>query len=178
MDVLAAFVFALLRQVLPEHAVDDVAIVVDDEDVLNADVFVVQQWVFETTDHIDEVLYALNAFQSERDAGRDRLLLLDDHFGVSLYGTQVEVVLDAKGQTEHQCEEQQQAGPEAFYDGGKSHIGSGARVLRSFSSELCIINYFFVARGRGPMLYLWRSQINVPRDRRLGNSSHLNVAVS
>jgi hypothetical protein len=28
------------------------------------------------------------------------------------------------------------------------------------------------------MLYLCRSQINVPRDRRLGNSSHLNVAVS
>ena len=28
------------------------------------------------------------------------------------------------------------------------------------------------------MLYSGRSQINVPRDRRLGNSSHLNVAVS
>ena len=51
-------------------------------------------------------------------------------------------------------------------------------VLRWASSDLCIIGYFYVAHGRGPMLYLCRSQINVPRDRRLGNSSHLNVAVS
>src|SRR5690349_10762354 len=51
-------------------------------------------------------------------------------------------------------------------------------VLRWLSSDLCIINYFFIAHGRGSMLYLCRSRINVPRDRRLGKSSHLNVAVS
>jgi hypothetical protein len=34
------------------------------------------------------------------------------------------------------------------------------------SSELCIIDYFFIAHNYLLMLYLRRSQINVPRDRR------------
>ena len=34
------------------------------------------------------------------------------------------------------------------------------------SSELCIIDYFFIAHKYLSMLYLRRSQINVPRDRR------------
>jgi hypothetical protein len=39
----------------------------------------------------------------------------------------------------------------------------GAR--RRLSRDLCIIGYFFVARGRLLMLYFERPQINVPRGR-------------
>jgi hypothetical protein len=42
---------------------------------------------------------------------------------------------------------------------------------RLLSYEICIIDYFFIARNWLLMLYLRRSQINVPRDRRQGNSS-------
>jgi len=48
--------------------------------------------------------------------------------------------------------------------------------LKNASTLFCIIGYFFVALLQQLMLYLPRSQINVPRDRHLGNSSHLNVA--
>ena len=36
------------------------------------------------------------------------------------------------------------------------------------SSEICIIDYFFIAPNSRLMLYLRRSQINVPRDRPFG----------
>ena len=56
------------------------------------------------------------------------------------------------------------------------HRELASLVSTRSSGHLCIIRYFSVAHTRGWMLYLPRSQINVPRDRHLGNSSHLNVA--
>ncbi len=38
------------------------------------------------------------------------------------------------------------------------------------SSEMCKIDYFLIARNYRMMLYLRRSQINVPRDRLLGKT--------
>ena len=52
---------------------------------------------------------------------------------------------------------------------------STGRTYRS--SELCIIGYFLIALKSLVMLYLRRSQINVPRDRPLGKIlPALNVA--
>jgi hypothetical protein len=45
-------------------------------------------------------------------------------------------------------------------------LGTGACTY--CSSELCIIGYFFIASNCLLMLYLRRSQINVPRDQPLG----------
>ena len=46
------------------------------------------------------------------------------------------------------------------------------------SSELCIIDYFFIAHNCRAMLYLRRPQINVPRGRRRETLPTLNVAVA
>ena len=68
-----------------------------------------------------EVLLALKAIQAEADAGHDRLLLLDDHAGVVLYGAEIEVVLDAESEAEHERQQQEEPGAEAFDEGRKSH---------------------------------------------------------
>ena len=53
-------------------------------------------------------------------------LLLDDHLGVGLHGTKVEVVLNAESQAEHQGEQEEQSSSKTFYEGWKSHICSVA----------------------------------------------------
>ena len=116
--------------------------------------------------------------------GHDRLFLLDDHARVGANGAQVEVVLNAEGETQHQRQQQQEPGSKTLYLGRKLHAklrGTYVHLtlvdleelthsafiftLRSRhpgvprsswnwsshgtlrSSELCIIDYFFIAHN-------------------------------
>src|SRR6185295_17497066 len=68
LKVLGSVVGLLLRRVFPLEAVDNVAVVVHDEDVLNPNVFVVEQRIFDTAEDFIEVLFALQTIHAEGDS--------------------------------------------------------------------------------------------------------------
>jgi hypothetical protein len=101
LDVFGSVIGPLARDVFALKAVDHVAAVVDDEDVLDAHVFTGEQGIFDAAEYFIEVLVALQAVEAETDTGHDRLFLLDDHPGVVLHRAEVEVVLNAEGKSKH-----------------------------------------------------------------------------
>jgi len=114
-----------------DDAVEDVAVVVDDENISDADVFVIQQRLAQFSDNLVEVLIALEALESERDTGHDGLFLLDNHARVGADSAEVEVVLDTEGEAEHQGKEQQEPGSETLYLGAKSHAETKRGICAS-----------------------------------------------
>ena len=107
LNVLKRFVFAFAWIELGDDAVFNVSLVVHDHDVLHANIFVVEGRLAQVADDLDEVLIALQAFDSERNARHDRLFLLDDHAGVGADSPQIEVVLNPEGETQHQRQQQE-----------------------------------------------------------------------
>ena len=195
LDELERLVFAFAWIVVRDKTVSNVALVVDHHNVLHTSVLVVQRRITEVADELDKVLVALKGFQPERDARHDGLFLLDDHARVGADGSQVEVILNSQGKAQHHGQQQQEPRSKTLYLGRELHVKlRGAhrhltlvaveeRMHSAFiinqrskledgstfrSSELCIIGYFFIALKSLVMLYLRRSQINVPRDHPLG----------
>jgi hypothetical protein len=99
----------------------DVSVVVHDENIFHANILVFQQRLAEASHDLVEVLIALETFEAERNAGHDGLFLLDDHAGVGADRSQVEVVLNAKGETQHKRKQQQEPRSETLYLGRESH---------------------------------------------------------
>ncbi len=64
----------------------------------------------------------METFEAERNAGHNGLFLLDDHAGVGADRSQVEVVLNAKRETEHERQQQQEPRSETPYLGRKFHV--------------------------------------------------------
>ena len=122
LDVLSGVVGHLPGGVFGLKAVENIAVVVDDEDVFYPDVLAVEQRVFDAADDLIDVLVALETVEAESDAGHDGLFLLDDHPGVVLHRAEVEVVLNAEGKSEHKSQQEEEAGPEAFNKSWKSHM--------------------------------------------------------
>ena len=85
----------------------------------------------QAADDFVEVLIALQTLDPERDAGHDRLFLLDDHARVGADLAQVEVVLHTEGQPEHQRQQQEQPGAEALYLCGKLHAKTKKNISAS-----------------------------------------------
>jgi hypothetical protein len=121
LEVARRFVFTLARVELGNDAVDNVPVVVHHQNVSDANVFVVQEGIANVPDDLVQLLVALQAFHAERDPGHDRLFLLNDHARVGADLAQVEVILDAEGEPEHQRQQQKQPGAKALYRGGKFH---------------------------------------------------------
>ncbi len=122
LNVLKRFVFAFAWIELRNDAVFNVSLIVHDHDVSHANILVVERRLAQVADNLDEVLIALKAFDSERNARHDRLFLLDDHARVGADGPQIEVVLNPEGETQHQCQQQEKPGSETSYLGRKLHV--------------------------------------------------------
>src|SRR6185369_5267142 len=135
LNVASGVVFALPWVEFRDNAVQDVSIIIDDEDIPDAHVLIVQQRVAQVADNLVKVLIALEALESEGNAGHDGLLLLDDHAGVGVNRAQVEVVLNTERESEHQGQQQQEPGTEASYLGGESHAKTKIRIR---ASDVCI----------------------------------------
>ena len=131
LNVAACLVFAFAWIELRNNAVANVSIVVDDQDVLHANILVVQQRLPQAADDLVEVLVALKTLETERDAGHDGLFLLDDHARVGADRSQVEVVLNAERETEHQRQQQEKPGSEASYLSRKLHAQTKRNVSAS-----------------------------------------------
>src|SRR6185437_8036567 len=91
------------------------------QNVFDANIFLVEKRFLNASAYLVKILIALDTLQAQADAGHDRLFLFDDHARVGADGSQVEVVLNAEGETEHQGQQQQKPGSEALYLGVKSH---------------------------------------------------------
>jgi len=136
LNVTRRFIFALSRVEFGDNAVQNVSIIIHDQDVLDANVLIVQQRVAQVADDLVEVLIALDALESEGNAGHDGLLLLDDHAGIRVDRAQIEVVLNTQRESEHQGQQQQEPGTEASYLGGESHAKTKIRIR---ASDVCIL---------------------------------------
>ena len=121
LNVARGLVFAFARIELRNNAVSDVPVVVDDEDVLDANVLIFQERLSQSADDGVEILIALQALDAERDAGHDGLFLLDNHTRVGADLAQVEVVLDAESETEHERQQQKKPGAKTLYGGRNVH---------------------------------------------------------
>ncbi len=131
LDVACSVVFAFAWVEIGDNAVSDVSVVVHYQNILEAYVLVVQQRLAQVPDDLIKVSIALETLDPERDPRHDRLFLLDDHARVGIYLPEVEVVLHAEGQPQHQCQQQEQPGTEALYLGGKLH----AKTKKNFSAS-------------------------------------------
>ena len=134
LNVTRRLVFVFAGIVFGIETVLDVAGVVDDEDVADANSPVVEQRFVHIADDLDEVLVALQTLQAESDPGHDGLLLFDDHAGVGSYRAEVEVILDAEREPEHKREQQEQASAKTFDESRNLHRdtkrnGSGLLVV-------------------------------------------------
>ena len=110
------------------EAVYDVTIVIHHQDILDANVLIVQQRLAQVADDLVEVSIAMQALDPKRDPGHDRLFLLDDHSRVGTHGAEVEVILHTESQPEHQGEQQEQPGTKTLYLGGKFHAKTKKNV--------------------------------------------------
>src|SRR5205085_6471294 len=131
LDITCRLVFAIARIELRNNAVEDVTVVVHHENVLDADVLVLQQRLAQAANNLVEILLALEALVAQRDAGHDCLFLLDYHASVIAHGAEIEVVLDTEGEAEHQRQQQQEPGSETLYLGAKSHAETKKGVRAS-----------------------------------------------
>lgn len=122
LNVARGLVFAFARIELRNDAVEDIPIVVDHQNVFDANVLVVQERLAQSADDLVEILLALQALEAERDAGHDRLFLLDDHARVGANLAQVEVVLDTESETEHERQQQEKPSSKTLYRGRNLHV--------------------------------------------------------
>ena len=146
-NVFGGLVLAFARCEFGNQAVANVTVVVDHEDVFDANVLVVQQRLAQVADDLIQVFIALEALEAERDAGHDGLLLLDDHARVGADGPEVKVVLDAEGEPEHKGQQQQQPGAKALNLGRVSHSEtksgkSASDVVRPQITQIRLSNLF------------------------------------
>ena len=121
LNIPGGLVFAFAWVEFRDDAVENITVVVYHQNVFDTNIFLIKKGSLNTSDNLVEILIALETLIAKSDAGHDRLFLFDDHARVGADGSEVEVVLNAEGEPEHQGQQQQQPGSEALYLGVKSH---------------------------------------------------------